>query len=180
MFETMRFSFRALDEIPYVPHVVETPTAKMYEGLKTAAQIVGVSILRAGGTLEVGLRRVLGDIAIGKILIQTDPSNGEPQLHYCKLPQSIHAPDCYVFLCDAVIGTGAAALMAIRVLLDYSVPQDRIVFLCFLAGPQGLHVITNAFPKVKIVTSYIDPVLNADTLYLEPGMGQFADRYYDS
>ncbi|KAG0232092.1 Uridine-cytidine kinase-like 1 [Actinomortierella wolfii] len=171
---------RALDEIPYEPCVVETPTAKKYNGLKVAAQIVGVSILRAGGTLEVGLRRVLGDIAIGKILIQTDPSNGEPQLHYCKLPQTIHLPDCYIFLCDAVIGTGAAALMAIRVLRDYDVPEDRIVFLCFLAGPQGLHVVTKAFPKVKIVTSFIDPVLNAHTLYLEPGMGQFADRYYDS
>lgn len=134
--------------------------------------------------MEIGLRRVIRDAVIGKILIQTDPSNGEPQLHYCKLPPSLqqqdkeHDTNTFIFLMDAVVGTGAAGLMAIRVLLDHDVPEDRIIFLSFLAGPQGLYTISNAFPKVKIVTSYVDPILNADTLFLEPGLGNFGDRYF--
>ncbi|KAF9542146.1 Uridine-cytidine kinase-like 1 [Mortierella hygrophila] len=169
---------RALNELPYEPKEVETPTKKTVHGLGLKAKIAGVSILRAGGTMENGLRRVIRDAVIGKILIQTDPNNGEPQLHYCKLPPTIREANTYIFLMDAVVGTGAAGLMAIRVLLDHAVPEDRIVFLSFLAAPQGLHTISRAFPKVRIVTSYVDPVLNPDTLYLEPGLGNFGDRYF--
>lgn len=158
--------------------MVETPTKKSVHGLGLKAHIAGVSILRAGGTMENGLRRVIRDAVIGKILIQTDPNNGEPQLHYCKLPPSLREENTFIFLMDAVVGTGAAGLMAIRVLLDHDVPEDRIVFLSFLAAPQGLHTIARAFPRVKIITSYVDPVLNPDTLYLEPGLGNFGDRYF--
>ncbi|KAF8985635.1 Uridine-cytidine kinase-like 1 [Entomortierella lignicola] len=173
---------RALNELPYGSQTITTPTAKTVQGLRLNAHVAGVSILRAGGTMEAGLRRVIRDAVIGKILIQTDPSNGEPQLHYCKLPPSIREnsnnDDTYIFLMDAVIGTGAAGLMAIRVLLDHDVPEDRIIFLSFLSASQGLHIISNAFPKVKIVTSYVDPVLNPRTLFLEPGLGNFGDRYF--
>ncbi|KAG0380637.1 MAG: uracil phosphoribosyltransferase-domain-containing protein [Linnemannia gamsii] len=169
---------RALNELPYETRDVTTPTAKTVHGLGLKANIAGVSILRAGGTMENGLRRVIRDAVIGKILIQTDPNNGEPQLHYCKLPPTLREDNTFIFLMDAVVGTGAAGLMAIRVLLDHAVPEDRIVFLSFLSAPQGLHTIARAFPKVKIVTSYIDDVLNPDTLYLEPGLGNFGDRYF--
>ncbi|CAG8459874.1 13850_t:CDS:10 [Funneliformis caledonium] len=98
------------------------------------------------------------------------------QLHFINLPNNVH--ECYVLLMDAQIATGAAALMAIRVLLDHNVPEDRIMFLTFLATPLGLHVISNAFPKVKICTSMIDPKINDETLFIEPGMGNFGDRYY--
>jgi len=168
----------ALNELPYESKNVITPTGKTVDGLSQKALVAGVSILRAGGTMENGLRRVIRDAVIGKILIQTDPSNGEPQLHYCKLPPAIVEENTYIFLMDAVVGTGAAGLMAIRVLLDHNVPQERILFLSFLACPQGVHTIANAFPKVKIVTSFMDPVLNAETLFLEPGLGNFGDRYF--
>ncbi|GJJ71002.1 uridine kinase [Entomortierella parvispora] len=169
---------RALNELPYESKNVTTPTGKNVHGLNQKALVAGVSILRAGGTMEIGLRRVIRDAVIGKILIQTDPSNGEPQLHYCKLPPAIVEENTYIFLMDAVVGTGAAGLMAIRVLLDHNVPQERILFLSFLAGPQGVHTIANAFPKVKIVTSFMDPILNTETLFLEPGLGNFGDRYF--
>ncbi|CAO3606763.1 unnamed protein product [Cunninghamella blakesleeana] len=155
---------------------VTTPTGAIYHGLAFTSQICGVSILRAGGTMEEGLRRVCDDIIIGKLLIQTDPSTGEPQLHYCKIPQDIKKR--HVLLMDATIGTGAAGLMAIRVLLDHEVKEENIIFLTFLSTPIGLNVIKKAFPKVKIVTSMVDPVLNKDKLWIEPGIGNFGDRYF--
>jgi len=36
------------------------------------------------------------------------------------------------------LATGAAALMAIRVLLDHNVPQDKIALLSLLVSKQGL------------------------------------------
>jgi uridine kinase len=63
--------------------------------------------------------------------------------------------------------------MAIRVLRDHDVPEENIIFLTFLAASAGLHVLANAFPKVKIVTSMVDPVLSPETLWIEPGIGNF-------
>ncbi|KAI8062516.1 uracil phosphoribosyltransferase-domain-containing protein [Gongronella butleri] len=166
----------ALGQLPCKENNVETPTGAIYNGVAFTSDVCGVSILRAGGTMEEGLRRVCQDISIGKLLIQTASSTGEPQLHYCKLPANV--ADCHVLLMDATIGTGAAGLMAIRVLLDHDVPEENIIFLTFLAAPVGLNVIKKAFPKVKIVTSMVDPVLSKEKLWIEPGIGNFGDRYF--
>ncbi|RXN23199.1 uridine-cytidine kinase-like 1 isoform X1 [Labeo rohita] len=45
------------------------------------SEITGVSILRAGETMEPALRAVCKDVRIGKILIQTNLDSGEPEDH---------------------------------------------------------------------------------------------------
>lgn len=49
-------------------------------------QICGVSIVRAGESMEAGLRAVCKQIKIGKILIQRDEETALPKLLYAKLP----------------------------------------------------------------------------------------------
>lgn len=44
-------------------------------------KICGVSILRAGETMEQAVCDVCKDIRIGKILIQTNLHTGEPEVH---------------------------------------------------------------------------------------------------
>lgn len=51
--------------------------------LNLLSQITGVSILRAGETMEPALRAVCKDVRIGKILIQTNQDTGEPEVHTC-------------------------------------------------------------------------------------------------
>lgn len=46
----------------------------------SSPQITGVSILRAGETMEPALRAVCKDVRIGKILIQTNLDSGEPEV----------------------------------------------------------------------------------------------------
>ena len=70
------------------------------------------------------------------------------------------AASSFVFLTDAQIGTGAAGFMAIRVLLDHGVPQERIVFIALLASAKGgIHALLKAFPRVRIVVAGVDPGL---------------------
>jgi uridine kinase len=135
-----------------------------------------VSIVRAGATMEAGLRQVCPNISIGKLLIQTDPRTSEPQLHYCKLPADISKR--HVLLMDATIATGAATVMAIRVLLDHDVPEENIIMLCFLSTPQGLQMISSMFPLVRVVTSEVDWKGVNDKFWIIPGMGNFGDRYF--
>lgn len=46
----------------------------------SSPQITGVSVLRAGETMEPALRAVCKDVRIGKILIQTNVDSGEPEV----------------------------------------------------------------------------------------------------
>lgn len=44
------------------------------------SQLCGVSILRAGETMEPALESVVKDIRVGKILIQTNEDTSEPEV----------------------------------------------------------------------------------------------------
>lgn len=49
---------------------------------------------------------------------------------------------------DATVATGAAAIMAIRVLLDHDVPEHNISLVSLLMAEIGVHSIAYAFPQV--------------------------------
>lgn len=69
--------------------------------------------MRSGGPLVHGLRRVIRDVPVGAMLIQSDPKTGEPLLLRVDLPQSVKSAetskDARVLLLDSQMGTGAAA-----------------------------------------------------------------------
>ncbi|KAH0554321.1 uridine-cytidine kinase-like 1 isoform X1 [Cotesia glomerata] len=166
----------ALSLLPYKDVVIDTPQGIPYHGKRVASnKICGVSIMRAGETMEQALCDVCKDIRIGKILIQTNENTDEPELFYQRLPKDIK--DYRVILMDATVATGAAAVMAIRVLLDHDVAEDNIFVVSLLMAEPGVHSIAYAFPRVKIVTSAIDPEIN-DRFYVIPGIGNFGDRYF--
>ncbi|CBQ72255.1 related to URK1-uridine kinase [Sporisorium reilianum SRZ2] len=128
------------------------------------SSLCSVSILRSGAVLEPSLRRAFPAMSLGSLLIQSNEEDGEPHLYDVSLPSFIRRRETseksWVFLLDAQIGTGAAAFMAIRVLLDHSVPEDQIVFLTLLASSQGgIHALNRAFPRVRIVVAGVDPGL---------------------
>uniref|UniRef100_A0A3B3UK08 Uridine-cytidine kinase n=1 Tax=Poecilia latipinna TaxID=48699 RepID=A0A3B3UK08_9TELE len=166
----------ALSFLPLKPASVETPQGTVYEGKRLSGQrITGVSILRAGETMEQALTAVCKDIRLGKILIQTNHDTGEPELHYLRLPKEIS--EDYVILMDSTVSTGAAALMAVRVLLDHDVAEDKIFLLSLLMAEMGVHSVAYAFPKVRIITTAVDKEVN-DQFHIIPGIGNFGDRYF--
>ena len=166
----------ALSLLPFEHVTVRTPQGVDYEGRRSLAKrICGVSILRAGETMEAALTEVCQDIRVGKILIQTSRETGEPELYYLRLPKDIK--DYRVILMDATVATGAAAMMAIRVLLDHEVPEENINLVSLLMAESGVHTIAYAFPKVNIVTTAVDPHIN-ERFHVLPGIGNFGDRYF--
>ncbi|KAM9648302.1 uridine-cytidine kinase-like 1 isoform 3-T3 [Morphnus guianensis] len=166
----------ALSLLPFQSCTVQTPQGQDYEGRTySGKQITGVSILRAGETMEPALRAVCKDVRIGTILIQTNCNTGEPELHYLRLPKDIS--EDHVILMDCTVSTGAAAMMAVRVLLDHDVPEDKIFLLSLLMAEMGVHSVAYAFPRVKIITTAVDKKVN-DLFRIIPGIGNFGDRYF--
>uniref|UniRef100_A0A669F4C2 Uridine-cytidine kinase n=1 Tax=Oreochromis niloticus TaxID=8128 RepID=A0A669F4C2_ORENI len=159
--------------LTFLPSQVICPQGFCHHARSAASspQITGVSILRAGETMEPALRAVCKDVRIGKILIQTNLDSGEPELHYLRLPKDIS--EDHVILMDSTVSTGAAAMMAVRVLLDHEVQEDKIMLVSLLMAELGVHSVAYAFPKVKIITTAVDKGLD-DFLHVIPGIGNFA------
>lgn len=86
----------ALGLMPFKDVKVDTPQNLSYEGKRMACEkICGVSILRAGETMEQALCDVCKDIRIGKILIQTNQNTGEPEV-FSTVP-------CPLSICDDLL-----------------------------------------------------------------------------
>jgi len=157
------------------PTTVETPTNEQYDGVKFSAKLCGVSIVRAGESMEAALRAVCESVRIGKILIQRDETTALPKLMYVKLPTDIASRQ--VLLMDPMLATGGSVCSAIDVLIKKGVPEENIVFLNLVAAPEGIAVIQNKHPKVTVVTTAVDKCLN-ERMFILPGLGDFGDRYF--
>jgi uracil phosphoribosyltransferase len=199
-----------LNHLPVQQHMVTTPVGRTYNGVKFEGKICGVSIMRAGESMEQALRECCRSVRIGKILIQRDEETSKPRLFYDKLPEDI--ADRWVLLLDPMLATGkcgkrwcemievwqplgGSALMAVDVLLSRGVPEERILFLNLIASPEGAANFAKRFPKLRVVTAFVDEGLDekkwvmmdvqtscdaADQLdsYIVPGLGDFGDRFY--
>jgi len=164
-----------LNHLPVISSAVTTPVGHIYSGVRFEGKICGVSIMRAGEAMEQGLRDCCRSVRIGKILIQRDEETSKPRLFYDKLPEDI--ADRYCLLLDPMFATGGSATMAVEVLISKGVPEERILFLNLIASPQGIRSFAERFPKLRIVTAFVDQGLNEKN-YIIPGLGDFGDRFY--
>ncbi|TGZ84535.1 PRTase-like protein [Ascodesmis nigricans] len=164
-----------LNHLPVISHPVTTPTGRTYQGVKFEGKICGVSIMRAGEAMEEGLRNCCRSVRIGKILIQRDEETYQPKLFYDKLPADISQR--FVLLLDPMFATGGSATMAVQVLISRGVPEERILFLNLIASPQGIKEFAEKFPKLRVVTAFVDQGLDEKN-YIIPGLGDFGDRFY--
>ncbi|ODV89342.1 hypothetical protein CANCADRAFT_138604 [Tortispora caseinolytica NRRL Y-17796] len=139
----------ALDSLDVAEQSVTTATGMEYKGLRFTKSITGVAILRAGGTFDIAFRRTVPEMSFGRLLILSDTATGEPALRYEKLPKCI--TNDTVILTDPQVGSAAAALMAIQVMLDHGVSEKNIIFITFLASRLGIMRILKAFPKIRLI-----------------------------
>ena len=146
------------------------------QGLDNPQNICGVSVVRAGESMETALRQIVPNVRIGKILIQrAEDGTALPHLFYTKLPKDIVV--CQVLLLDPMLATGGSAICAVDELVRSGVPEERIIFLNMIAAPEGVAALLKVHPKIKIVSCALDDSLN-DQKYIIPGIGDFGDRYF--
>lgn len=72
-------------------------------------------------------------------------------------------------------------------------PEERILFLNLIASPNGVADFAERFPKLRVVTAFIDQGLDEKKYvhgaemqivvltshrFVVPGLGDFGDRFY--
>ena len=165
----------ALDFLPHKDTEVKTPSGGIYKGRKLAVPVCGVSVLRAGDSMEMELREIAPDIPLGKILIQRDTVTKQPDFFFAKLPDDIARR--HVLLLDPMLATGGTAVEAITQLVKRGVAPKNIIFVTILCVENGLDKVHSAYPEVQIITSSVEEQLNEQAFML-PGIGDFGDRFF--
>jgi uracil phosphoribosyltransferase len=62
--------------------------------------------------------------------------------------------------------------MAVEVLMNQGVPEDKILFLNLIASPQGIENFAKRYPKLRIITAFIDEGLDDHKYVLLHIMGE--------
>jgi len=129
--------------------------------------------MRSGDAMIKPIRSIIKDIQTGSMLIKEKKSEG-PKLFWVSIPKDLG--DYYVFLLDPTVGSGNTTIMAIRTLLDHGVQEDHVIFVSILCSSEGISLISQLHPKVKIVCAQIDDAYQQSEGLLT--LGRFGDRYF--
>jgi uracil phosphoribosyltransferase len=166
---------RVVECLPSQEIVIETPVAE-YPGAVITGQIEFVSIMRSGDALLDTFSNHFPKAVISKILIQRDEETAEPAFKYMKLSPSIGS-GCTVIITEPMIATGGTLGMVIQLLKDHGVAEGNIIIASVCAAPEGLQILAEKFPSIKVVVTEIDEKLN-EKKYIVPGLGDFGNRYF--
>jgi uracil phosphoribosyltransferase len=168
---TLLLAVEATRDLPVREHTVQTPLEPT-QGHSLAQPIVAVPILRAGLGMLEAITELFTEVRVGYIGLERDEATAIARAYYCKLPP---IGESRVLLLDPMLATGGSAAQAVEVLLKAGA-QD-IVHICVVAAPEGVRLLNERFPKVRIVAASIDRGLN-DRKFILPGLGDFGDRLY--
>lgn len=162
----------ALRDLPTLPGTVTTPMGEAH-GRRIGADVVVVPVLRSGLGMLDAVLELLPSARVGHIGLQRDELTAVASQYYSKLPAGLE--HSFVLMIDPMLATGGSAVAALDVLKRAGARDIRI--LCIVAAPEGIALVEQRFPDVRIFTPVIDRGLN-DRKFIVPGLGDFGDRLY--
>jgi uracil phosphoribosyltransferase len=162
----------ATRDLALVEAAVTTPLEPA-RGLRLAARVVAVPVLRAGiGMLDAFLELV-PQAQVGYFGLERNEETAVARRYYEKVPAALGGAT--VFLLDPMLATGGSAAMALEGLAGLGARQVRL--LSIVAAPEGVAHLSSVTPEAVIYTAAVDRELNARK-YILPGLGDFGDRLF--
>lgn len=169
---SLLLAIEATRDLPTRPVTVRTPLG-VAQGRELAADVVVVPVLRAGlGMLEAFLD-IVPKARVGHIGLQRDETTAVASQYYAKFPDGLDG--CVVFVVDPMLATGGSAVAALDLLRRRGARDIRL--LCIVVAPEGLALVADQYPDVRVYTPVIDERLN-EQKFIVPGLGDFGDRLY--
>ena len=170
---TLLTAYEALRDLPLTTTEVRTPLTTTEAAALAGPAPAVVGILRAGLVMVEAILTLLPQSPVGHIGLFRDPETTQPVQYYRKLP--VDVADRAAVLVDPMLATGGSAAQAITLLKEAGCRDIRL--LSIIGCPEGVAVVVNAHPDVKITLAALDQGLD-DHAYIVPGLGDAGDRLY--
>jgi len=161
----------ALSDMPTDPVEISTPLEPM-TGQRLHRPVVAVAVLRAGLGLLHAVLTLVPDAAIGFAGVQRNEETAEPMEYYTKFPDLDSAR---VLILEPMLATGGSLSWAIDKVKENGAKD--ITAICVVVAPEGVEVMEEHHPDVRIVAASLDRELNPN-FYIAPGLGDMGDRLF--
>lgn len=168
---------KVIDCLPSQTTEIETPLA-IYQGVQLNTPLDLVSIMRSGDALLETFIDHFPEANVNKILVQRDEKTAKPYFVYMKLSSTLKSGHPVV-ITEPMIATGGSLEMSISLLKEQGVLEENIIIASVCTAPEGLILLNEKFPKIRVVFTELDDELNENKFIL-PGLGDFGDRYFGS
>lgn len=169
----MLMCYEATRDLELTDVEIETPICKATVKELGGKKMAVIPILRAGLGMVEGMLTMVPAAKVGHIGLYRNEETLEPVEYYCKLPAD--CSDRVTYVVDPMLATGGSAVAAIQMLKDKGVRNIR--FMCTIAAPEGVKLLTEAHPDVDIFVGALDEKLNENG-YIVPGLGDAGDRIF--
>ncbi|MFQ5522584.1 MAG: uracil phosphoribosyltransferase [Acidimicrobiia bacterium] len=156
----------AIEEVPIVTPLEPTT------GIRLQRPVVAVAVLRAGLGLLHSVLTLVPDATIGFAGVQRNEETAEPMEYYTKFPTLDAAR---VLILEPMLATGGSLSWAVDKVKENGARD--ITAVCVVAAPEGVKVMENNHPEVRIVAASLDRELNPN-FYIAPGLGDMGDRLF--
>ncbi len=165
--------YEAFKDVPTKKVMVKTPLETTEQTMVEDDAVSIVPILRAGLGMVNGVHTLFPTARVGHIGMYRDEETLDPHEYYCKLPDGIE--NSIAILLDPMLATGGSAVAAIEFLKKRGCKDIRLMNI--IGAPEGIEVVANAHPDVKVYISTLDRNLNENG-YIVPGLGDAGDRLF--
>ncbi len=161
----------ATSDMATVDVEISTPL-ETTSGSRLRRPVVAVAVLRAGLGLLQAVLTLVPDAAIGFAGVQRNEDTAEPIEYYTKFPQLASAR---VLILEPMLATGGSLSWAVDKVKENGAKD--ITAVCVVAAPEGLALMEENHPDVRIVAAALDRELNS-SYYIAPGLGDMGDRLF--
>ena len=162
----------ATRDVPSAEVSVETPLGPA-PARRITRDVVVVPVLRAGLGMLDAILELIPTARVGHIGLQRDELTAVASQYYSKLPADLSGS--FVLMIDPMLATGGSAVAALDLLRAAGAHDVRMI--CIVAAPEGIALVEQHHPDVRIFTPVVDRGLNSHK-FIVPGLGDFGDRLY--
>lgn len=135
-------------------------------------EVVAIPVLRSGLGILGPVLELLPSVSVGYIGLERDDETAVARIYYQKLPELAGKVP---LLLDPMLATGGSAAQALDLIKEAGGRDTRMI--CVVAAPEGVKVLEDRHPEVRIFTAALDDGLD-ERSFIVPGLGDFGDRLF--
>ena len=167
-------AYEALKEEPVKEQLITTWQGEESFSFMNEEDLLFVTVLRAGLPMIESLTALFPKSSSGFLAMKRDEKTHQSVLYYDRIPE---CEGKNVIIVDPMVATGGSLCDAIAVIKAKS--PKKIISLNIIGSPEGLAVLEQRYPNVKIYIAQVDKKLN-EQMFIMPGLGDAGDRAYNT